>query len=104
MSIITASIQRDAITALKGLDNQHAREVLATDNEVDRFNLYIIRQLKTAIQNPRIIKEIGLQNARDCLGYRLVTKAVERTADHAASIAGNVLQIKNKLEPETTER
>jgi phosphate uptake regulator len=68
MSIITASMQKDAITALKESDPQHAKEVLTTDNEVDRFNLYIVRQLKTAIQNPRIIKEIGLQNARDCLG------------------------------------
>lgn len=104
MSIITASMQRDAINALKGLDYQQAKEVAATDNEVDRFNLYIIRQLKTAIQNLRIIKEIGLQNARDCLGYRLVTKAVERTADHAASIADNVLLLKNKLESETNEK
>lgn len=101
MSIITASMQRDAMNALKGLDYQQAKEVAVTDNEVDRFNLYIIRQLKTAIQNPRIIKEIGLQNARDCLGYRLATKSVERTADHAASIAENVLLIKNRLEPET---
>ena len=100
MSIITASMQRDAITALKELDRQHAKEVLITDNEVDRFNLYIVRQLKTAIQNPRIIKEIGLKTARDCLGYRLVTKSVERTADHAARIADNVLLMKNKLEPE----
>jgi phosphate uptake regulator len=104
MSIITASMQRDAITALKELDRQHAKEVLTTDNEVDRFNLYIVRQLKTAIQNPRIIKEIGLKTARDCLGYRLVTKSVERTADHAARIADNVLLIKNKLDPETNEK
>jgi phosphate uptake regulator len=62
-----------------------------------------VRQLKTAIQSPRIIKEIGLQNARDCLGYRLVTKSVERTADHAANIAENVLQLKRKLEPEIVE-
>jgi phosphate uptake regulator len=104
MSIITASMQRDAMTALKGSDNQHAKEVLTTDNEVDRFNLYIVRQLKTAIQNPRIIKEIGLQNARDCLGYRLVTKSVERTADHAANIAENVLRLKKKLGPSTIEK
>jgi phosphate uptake regulator len=104
MSIITASMQRDAITALKELDSQHAKEVLVTDNEVDRFNLYIVRQLKTAVQNPRIIKEIGLKNARDCLGYRLVTKSVERTADHAARIADNVLLIKNKLEQATIEK
>jgi phosphate uptake regulator len=89
---------------LKGLDSQHAKEVLTTDNEVDRFKLYIVRQLKTAIQNPRVIKEIGLKNARDCLGYRLVTKSVERTADHAARIADNVLLIKSKLEAETIEK
>jgi phosphate uptake regulator len=104
MSIITASMQRDAMNALKGLDYQQAKEVADTDNEVDRFNLYIIRQLKTAIQNPRIIKEIGLQNARDCLGYRLATKSVERTADHAASIAENVLLIKNRFEAETYKK
>jgi phosphate uptake regulator len=104
MSIITASMHRDAITALKGLDHQQAKEVATTDNEVDRFNLYIVRQLKTAIQNPRIIKEIGLQNARDCLGYRLVTKSVERTADHAASIADNVLQLSKQIETETIEK
>lgn len=103
MSIITASMHRDAMTALKELDNQQAKEVVTTDNEVDRFNLYIVRQLKTAIQNPRIIKEIGLQNARDCLGYRLVTKSVERTADHAANIAENVLQLSKKLDKEMIE-
>jgi phosphate uptake regulator len=104
MSIITVSMQRDAISALKELSSQLAREVLITDNEVDRFNLYIIRQLKNAIQNPRIIKEIGLKNARDCLGYRLVTKSVERTADHAARIAENVLQLKKKIDTETIEK
>jgi len=104
MSIITASMHRDAMTALKELDHQQAKEVTTTDNEVDRFNLYIVRQLKTAIQNPRIIREIGLQNARDCLGYRLVTKSVERAADHAASIAYNVLQLKKRLGPEIVEK
>jgi phosphate uptake regulator len=97
-------MQKDAITALKKWDKQQAREVLVTDNEVDRFNLYIIRQLKTAIQNPRIIKEIGLKTARDCLGYRLVTKAVERTADHASSIAKNVVQLKKKVDKERVSK
>jgi phosphate uptake regulator len=97
MSIITASMHKDAITALQNLDHSLAEDVIKTDNEVDRFNLYIVRQLKMAIQNPRIIKEIGLATARDCLGYRLVTKSVERTADHAANIAKNVLLLKKRL-------
>ncbi len=101
MSIITSSMHKDAMTALRDLDNQLARGVITTDNEVDRFNLYMVRQLKTGIQNPRIIKEIGLTNAKDCLGFRLVTKSVERTADHAARIAENALLVKKKLSPET---
>jgi phosphate uptake regulator len=100
MCIITSSMHKDAMTALKGLDSQLAKSVVTTDDEVDRFNLYVVRQLKMAIQNPRIIREIGLKNERDCLGYRLVTKSVERTADHAASIAENVLLLKNPINEE----
>ena len=100
MCIITSSMHKDALTALKDLDSQLAKSVVATDDEVDRFNLYVVRQLKMAIQNPRIIKEIGLKNARDCLGYRQITKSVERVADHAASIAENVLLLKKLIDNE----
>ncbi|MGD0160066.1 MAG: phosphate uptake regulator PhoU [Candidatus Bathyarchaeia archaeon] len=100
MCIITSSMHKDALTALKELDSQLAKGVVATDDEVDRFNLYVVRQLKVAIQNPRIIREIGLKNARDCLGYRQVTKSVERVADHAASIAENVLLLKKPIDEE----
>ena len=98
MSIITASMHKDAMTALQNLDHSLAKDVIMGDSEVDRFNMYIVRQLKMAIQNQRIIREIGLSNARDCLGYRLVTKSVERTADHAAKIAENVLLLKQHLD------
>jgi len=98
MCIITSSMHKDVITALKELDSQLAEGIIATDDEVDRFHLYIIRQLKMAVQNPRIIKEIGLKNPRDCLGYRLITKTVERTADHAANIASNILSLKGRLD------
>jgi len=104
MSIITSSMHKDAMTSLRELDHQLARSVVNTDTEVDRFNLYIIRQLKLAISNPRIIKEIGLANARDCLGYRLITKSVERTADHAASIAENVLLLKKHIDEDVLRK
>jgi phosphate uptake regulator len=100
MSIITASMHKDAITALRNIDYQLAKDVRATDYEVNRFHLYIIRQLKMAIQNPKIIIEIGLKTPKDCLGYRLITKMVERTADHATNIAKNVQLLKKQLDEE----
>jgi phosphate uptake regulator len=98
MTIITASMHKDAIKALKNIDHQLASDVRATDYEVNRFHLYIIRQLKMAIENPRIITEIGLKNPKDCLGYRLVTKMVERTADHATNIAKYVQRLNKQLD------
>jgi phosphate uptake regulator len=104
MSIITTSMHKDAISALKTRDNSLAKEVMSTDNEVDRFNLYVIRLLKTATQSPQLTKEIGLLNGQDCLGYRLVTKSVERTADHAVNIAENVLTLKHDLHDDMAEK
>lgn len=104
MCIITSSMHKDAITAFKRLDLELAKSVIATDNEVDRFHLYIIRQLKMAVQNPRIIRKIGLTKARDCLGYRLITKTVERTADHAVGIARNVLLLRKSINHEILEK
>ena len=100
MTIITSSMHKDAITALTNIDHQLASDVRATDYEVNRFHLYIIRQLKMAIENPRIITEIGLKNPKDCLGYRLVTKMVERTADHATNIAKYVQHLNKQLNTE----
>ncbi len=100
MTIITKSMHNDAVVGLKSRDLL-VNDVIPTDNEVDRFNLYITRLLKIAVYNPRIIKEIGLENTDDCLGYRIVTKYVERTADHAVKIAENVLALKHAVNSDT---
>jgi len=99
--IIAVSMHKDAMAALRDLNYELAEEVIKTDDEVDRFSFYIIRQLKAAVDNERIIKEIGLHNARDCLGYRLITKSTERVADHASKMASNALTITKHLDDET---
>ena len=104
MFLIAASMHKDAMLALRKLGRDSAKGVIKTDDEVDRFSLYIIRQLKMAVQNPRITKEIGLTNARECLGYRLVTKTVERTADHAVNIARNVLPFQKRVDEEVLKK
>ncbi|MDW8044552.1 MAG: phosphate uptake regulator PhoU [Nitrososphaerota archaeon] len=97
MALIATSMHKDAILALKRFDVDTAKGVIETDDEVDRFGLYIIRHLKMAVQNDRILKEIGLKTPRDCLGYRLIVKSIERIADHACKIAEAVLMIKQPL-------
>ncbi|NHV96214.1 MAG: phosphate uptake regulator PhoU [Thaumarchaeota archaeon] len=100
MFLIAASMHRDAINALSDLDHDMAAGVIKVDDEVDRFSLYTIRQLKLGVSDSRILEKIGLEAPKDCLGYRVIVKSVERVADHAASIAQNTLLLRNKLSEE----
>ncbi|MCX8204605.1 MAG: hypothetical protein N3H31_03045, partial [Candidatus Nezhaarchaeota archaeon] len=45
----------------------------------------------------------GLRGPRDCLGYRLVVKSIERVADHAARIASLALGLDQRLDPGVVE-
>jgi len=96
MCLIAVSMHEDALQALKVLNKELAQDVISLDDEVDRFSLYIIRQLKAAVQSERVLKDIGLSNPRDCLGYRVIAKSVERIADHAVKIAENVISLDEK--------
>jgi len=97
---LAKSMVTDAILALNENNLELAKEIINTDDEVDRFGFYIIRQLKIAIQNEHMLKEMGLDNARNCLGYRLVVKNIERTGDHATLIAQDLLEFKKGIKKE----
>ncbi|MFQ5761693.1 MAG: PhoU domain-containing protein [Candidatus Bathyarchaeia archaeon] len=104
MSRMALSMHKDAVAAFEDLDQDLCKHIVATDDEVDRFALYVIRLLKSTVQNHRLIKEIGLYGPRDCLGYRLIASSIEGAADHAADMAQNVLALKEKPHPQIVKR
>lgn len=91
MSIIAASMHRDAVMTLSNESPRIAKEVVAMDDEVDRFSFYVMRLLSVAIVDAHVLKVSGIANPRQCLAYRLVAKSIERMADHATNIAENRL-------------
>ncbi|MGI0009562.1 MAG: PhoU domain-containing protein [Nitrosopumilaceae archaeon] len=99
MFLLTSTMHRDAINALREIDVELGEEIVHADDEVDRFSLYIMRNLTLAVQHEKILREIGLKKSSDCLGYRVVVKCVERIADHAVSIAKQVKSLRSTLEP-----
>jgi len=103
MHILMLFMFKDAISALKNNDKALAEEVIRRDDEVDRLYFFIVRQLKAAVYNRVLIEEIGLSNPRDCLGYRLIAKSVERSADHAARIASIIPTITTPMNGKATE-
>ena len=51
-----------------------------------------------------MLKEMGFRNPRNCLGYRLVVKNIERTGDHAAFIAKDLLEFKKPVKKEILQK
>jgi len=99
MAIIAGGMLADSVAVLQGGGKGLATEVVERDDEVDRFYHFLLRQLNIAVRDRSVIQEIGLTSTRDCLGYRLVVKSVERVADHAAGIAQQAEQLQNLPEP-----
>jgi len=94
MGIIVSSMHRDAIISLKNKNYALAKDVIERDDEVDRFYHFSVRQLKMAVVDRTMIESMGLKSAVECLGYRIITKSIERMGDHATRIAKSVLNLK----------
>ncbi|MGI0003062.1 MAG: PhoU domain-containing protein [Nitrosopumilaceae archaeon] len=103
MLLIAKSMQNDALLAFEEANFDLANEVINSDDEVDRFSFYIIRQLKIAIQNEHMLKDMGFENARSCLGYRVIVKNIERVGDHAVGIAKDLLEFKKPVRKSVME-
>jgi phosphate uptake regulator len=90
---LVLSMLEDSMTALRDHNVEIAEDIIQRDDDVDRFYLLAVRQLKALIEDIELSEKMGIRNSRDCLGYRLITKSIERVGDHIVKIAGNVLKM-----------
>ncbi|HEU4605904.1 MAG TPA: phosphate uptake regulator PhoU, partial [Nitrososphaera sp.] len=104
MYLIASSMHRDAMSSLAELNHEMAKEVIKSDDEVDRFSLYVLRNLVMATQNGRVLREMGLKNPSDCLSYRVAVKSIERVADHACGIADKAVKLKDKIPKDSQQK
>jgi len=98
MYITATNMHQESIEALKELDVEHAEEVIKMDDEVDRFSLYLLRNLNLSLENVQVLLDSGLEKPSDCLGYRTVVKCVERIADHAGLIAKKIKYLDSPID------
>ena len=99
MYLMANNMVREAVESFEEVDTAHADEVVNMDDEVDRFGLYMRRNLVLAVGNESILQDVGLRNPSDCLGYRAIVTRIERIADHASLIAKKTKFIEQKIEP-----
>jgi phosphate transport system protein len=84
MAQLTEKMVKDSLDAFVRKDNELARQVVLRDDEVDRYRDLVFGELiANMIRNPRCI-----QPALDLI---LVSRNLERIADHATNIAEDVI-------------
>jgi len=98
MYITATNMHREAIQALKDMDVDYAEEIVKMDDEVDRFSLYMMRNLNLSLEDVQVLFDSGLEKPSECLGYRTVVKCVERIADHAALIAKKIKYLNSSID------
>ena len=86
MTDLTITMVRQSLDAFVNLDAQQARRVCRLDDEVDRYNDAIIRELIGVMQESPDKVEAGLS-------LFSATRHLERIADHATNIAEDVVYL-----------
>jgi phosphate uptake regulator len=90
MHVITSSMFQDALKSLLNQDVELARVVHGLDDDVDNLNFFLLRLLRGAVLHPSLAIKLGLEPI-DCLDYQTLVHRIEYVADHAVTIAKNVI-------------
>ena len=98
MAILALLANRDAILALKNINQKDLiQSVIDGYNDVNRLNLYVVRQLKFGIER-NLFKELGFRTPKEFLSYRVVTSNIKSIADNAVNIINDVAALERMLE------
>jgi len=99
MAVLALAANREVITALKSRGNNFMKAISDTYNDVNRLNLYVIRQLKYHLERG-LFKELGFKSPKEFLGYRIVANDLKSIASNALHIANNISSLKKLIEDE----
>ncbi len=86
MATMSLEMLRDAITAFVNREPDKARAVVPRDSEVDNLNRQLHRELSSyMVERPTTISR--------CLHLMVISKSLERIADHATNVAEEVVYL-----------
>jgi phosphate transport system protein len=86
MAAMSLEMLREALTAFVNREPERARAVVPRDQEVDDLNRQLHRELSSyMVESPQTITR--------CLRLMVISKSIERIADHATNIAEEVVYL-----------
>ncbi len=100
MYILAQNMHEDAVRALENGDKTLAEQVINRDDQIDRLNWLVERQAHIVLRDIILCQKMNI-TLEDASNYQLISRFLERIADHAVKIAKNVLKVNfNKISKE----
>lgn len=93
LNLIVDSMRDLAVKSLIEEKIDYAKEVLSMDMEADKVYFLVTRQLLQAVEDKGLAQKVGLEDARNIIGDRLIVKALEEVGDYAQVVARSVMKI-----------
>lgn len=88
----------DALIALAQRDNAIADDVTGRDDELDRLEWHVSKQMHALLEQPRLAARLQVRPA-EALNFFLVARAIERMGDHASKICRNIRVLPDEQVP-----
>lgn len=92
MYILAQNMHEDAVKALENGNKNLAEQVINRDDQIDRLNWLVERQAHIVLRDIILCQKMNI-TLEDASNYQLISRFLERIADHAVKIAKNVLRI-----------
>lgn len=84
----------DAIEAMETMDHDLAVDVTSRDDELDRLEWHVSKQMHALLEQPRLAARLSIRPA-EALNFFLVARTLERMGDHASKICKNVREMES---------
>ncbi|MFX1518307.1 MAG: PhoU domain-containing protein [Promethearchaeota archaeon] len=85
--LLTSSMHKTIVTSM--IENKSPlEEIMNQEDVVDRLYFLAIKQLKGALRNPMVLRQIGIRE-QEIIDFYAVTRSIERISDHIVLIARN---------------
>ncbi len=97
MAVLALLANSDAISAFKKMDDKLIQNVVEACNDVNRLDLYVVRQLKYGLER-NLFRELGFRTPKEFLGYRIVINNIKSIANNALNLLNNILTFKRLID------
>ncbi|MDI9619230.1 MAG: phosphate uptake regulator PhoU [Candidatus Nezhaarchaeota archaeon] len=85
MAILTLMAHREALSMLRGHEEDLSKNIMDLYNDVTRLNLYVLRQLKHHLER-NMYRNLNFKSPKEFLGYRMVLGEIKNMANSALNI------------------